>query len=90
MATPSWRHPDSPSRRQPDVAGESWTGEDEMAAGQELAALEAELLDEEVLALPKVPTTTAAVPGVVPGRAAAVPSQPQAATAERLEEPLPG
>lgn len=81
--------PQALSWRRLDMAGESWTGGDEIAAGQELAAMEAELLDEEVLALPKAPTSTATVPQGVPAGAAGVAARQHVATADRMEEPLP-
>ncbi|KFM27311.1 Vacuolar protein sorting-associated protein 20-like protein 1 [Auxenochlorella protothecoides] len=69
--------------------GESWTGVDEEAAHAELAEMEAQLLDEEVLDLPSVPQTKVADAAAVPGPPAQVEALAATPREDRPEEPLP-
>ena len=46
------------------ILGESWTGEDEAAAQEEMAGMEAALAAEEAAALPEVPVQPTKVVGV--------------------------
>lgn len=82
-------HPHAPYHPCGLISGESWTGVDEEAAHAELAEMEAQLLDEEVLDLPSVPQTKVADAAAVPGPPAQLEALAATPREDRPEEPLP-